>query len=119
MAQKFKLVVSDRIEFDVKFTLNDGGDEKPFGMRLAAKRQTLDQQQQEMDEQVKVIEFLEGRGLVMQAWIGKSPLVDDEGNPVPPGKEALSALFDLVNGSVGLVFAAYLAANSIKGKQGN
>ena len=116
---RFKLVVSDRLEFDVKFTLNDSGEDKPFGMRLAARRQPLADQEKEMSEQVKVAEFLDGRGLAVLSWIGKSPLQDEEGAPVPASKEALQALYDLVGGMVSLVFAGYLQANGAQGKRGN
>ena len=115
----YKLVVSDRLEFDVKFTLNDGGEEKPFGMRLAARRQDLSEQEQALAEQVKVVEFLQGRELKLMGWIGRAPLVDDEGHAVPAGPQALQALFDMVGGMVSLVFAAYLQANGAKGKSGN
>jgi hypothetical protein len=115
----FKLAVSDRIEFDVKFTLNDNGVEKPFGMRLAANRQALTEQEQEMREGAVVKEFLDGRELEMLGWIGKSPLVGEDGKPVPAGATALEALFDMVGGMVSLVFASYLQANGAKGRSGN
>lgn len=115
----FKLVVSDRIEFDVKFTLNDGGTEKPFGLRLAARRQPLEDQQREFSAGVKVAEYLEARGCVVLSWIGSSPLVDEEGNPVPASKEALDVLYAQVGGMVELVWASYLQANGAKGKSGN
>lgn len=115
----YKLVVGDRIEFDVKFTLNDAGEEKPFGMRLSARRQELSDQERELREQVKVQEFLEARGVSLQAWIGKSPLQEPDGSPVPPSAEALAALYTLVSGMVALVFAAYLRANGAIGTAGN
>jgi len=115
----YKLVVSDRLEFDVKFTLNDGGEDKPFGMRLAARRQDLSEQEQALAEQVKVLEFLEGCGLEMLSWIGKPALETDEGKPVPAGPVALQALMGMVGGMVSLVFAGYLQANGAKGKSGN
>lgn len=119
MPALYKLAVSDRIEFDVKFTLNDGGVEKPFGMRMAARRQVLTEQEQEMREGAVVKEFLAGRGLEMTAWIGKSPLVMEDGKPVPAGDAALQALYELVGGMVSLVFAHYLQANGAKGRSGN
>lgn len=119
MAAIYKLVVGDRIEFEVKFTLNDDGVEKPFGMRLSARRQELTEQERELGEQVKVQEFLAARGVTLVSWIGKSPLKDAEDNPVPPGAEALQALFQLVGGMVSLVFAGYLAANGARGTSGN
>ncbi len=75
-AATFKLVVGDRVEFDIKFTLNDAGEEKPFGMRLSARRQELSAQERELHEQVKVQEFLAARGVTLLSWIGKSPLQD-------------------------------------------
>lgn len=119
MAKIYKLVVSDRVEFDVKFTLNDAGVDKHFGMHLSAQRQPLEDQERELNEQVKVQEFLEGRQVRMVAWLGKSPLNDEAGDPVPPGPEALDALLKLVGGMVALVFASYLQANGAKGKSGN
>jgi hypothetical protein len=119
MAGLYKLAVSDQIEFDVKFTLNDNGTEKPFGMRMAARRQALTEQEQEMREGAVVKEFLEGRGLQMVQWIGKSPLVGEDGKAVPAGEEALQALYELVGGMVSLVFANYLQANGAKGRSGN
>jgi hypothetical protein len=119
MSKTYKLVVSPRIEFDVKFSLNDGGTEKPFGMRLAAQRQPLGEQAREFSEQIKVKEFLEARGLVMLGWIGKAPLVGENDEPVPAGPEALNALYDLVVGMVELVFASYQQANGAKGRTGN
>jgi hypothetical protein len=115
----YKLVVSDRLEFEVRFTLNDAGQDKPFGLRLAARRQDLSEQEQSLAEQVKVLEFLQGRELVMLDWIGKPALQDADGKPVAPGKEALQALFDMVGGMVSLVFAGYLQANGAKAKAGN
>ncbi|MFN4115218.1 MAG: hypothetical protein ACK4F7_01800 [Inhella sp.] len=115
----YKLVVSDRIEFDVKFTLNDGGEDKPFGMRLSAQRQLREQQQEDMAAGVKVGDFLKERKVALVAWIGKAPLADEDGNPVPPSPQALEALYDLVGGMVDLVFAGYLLANGARGKSGN
>lgn len=119
MAGVYKLVVSDRIEFDVKFTLNDGGEDKAFGLRLSARRQPRHAQEQELHEQVKVKEFLDARSIAMVAWIGRAPLVDDDGAPVPAGREALEALYELVGGMVSLVFSGYLLANGAQGKSGN
>lgn len=115
----FTLAVGNTVEFEVKFTLNDGGVEKPFGLRLTAQRQPLTDQERELNEQVRVQEFLEARGVRMVGWIGKPALVDSDNAPVPPGKEALDALYALVGGMVSLVFAGYLQANGARGKSGN
>lgn len=119
MSKSYKLAVSPRIEFDVKFSLNDGGTEKAFGLRLAAQRQPLDEQKREFSEQIKVKDYLEARGLVMLGWIGKAALETEAGDPLPPGKEALDALCELVVGMVELVYANYQQANGAKGRSGN
>ncbi len=116
----YKLVVSDRIEFDVKFSLNDAGEEKSFGVRLAAKRIPREQLTEERDANIPLEKFFAARGLQMLAWIGKSPLIDEEsGDPVPPGDDALKALMDMVGGFPMLVYAGFLDANGAKGKAGN
>lgn len=116
-----KLIVSNRIEFDVRFTLNDGGEEKPFGIRLSAERQPLDKYQAEMKTGMTVGEFLKARGVSMKAWIdGKSPLVDDVTNEaIPPGPDALQALHELIGGMTSLIHLGYLEANGAKGRAGN
>lgn len=119
MAGLYKLVVGDRIEFDVKFSLNDNGVDKPFGMRLTARRQPLQDQEKELQEQVKVQEFLDGRDVTLTQWIGKAPLEDAAGEPAKPSKEALDALYAQVGGMVHLVLAGYMQANGAKGKSGN
>ncbi|MCV2423407.1 hypothetical protein LNV47_22725 [Paucibacter sp. DJ4R-1] len=119
MTGTYKLVVGDRIEFDVKFSLNDGGVDKPFGMRLTARRQPLQDQERELHEQVKVQEFLDGRGVTLTQWIGKAPMEDDQGQPAPASKDALDALYTQVGGMVHLVLAAYMQANGARGKSGN
>lgn len=116
----YKLTVSARIEFDVKFTLNDGGEEKKFGARLSAKRIAQDKLKAEFDAGVTVGDFLKARGLTMLEWIGKPALEEEEtGNPLPPGEVALQALQDLISGMVNLVYASYLEANGARGRAGN
>lgn len=115
----FTLAVGNTVEFDVKFTLNDGGTDKPFGMRLTAQRQPLSDQERELNEQLRVQEFLDARGVKMVSWIGKPALLDDDGAAVPAGKDALDSLYALVGGMVSLVFAGYLQANGARGKSGN
>lgn len=117
---KYKLIVSDRIEFNVHFSLNDGGVEKPFGIRLAANRQSLEDQQKDLKAGITVGDYLKQRDLTMKAWIGESvPLIDEKNQPVPAGAEALAALQDLVVGMVGLINAGFLEANGAKGRAGN
>lgn len=119
MAGTYRLVVGDAVEFEVKFSLKDGGHEKTFGMRLAGRRQALEEQRRDLSDATKVEDYLDARGVTLMAWTGKSPLNDAEGNPVPPSKEALQALYALVGGMVALVLAGYLEAIGARGKSGN
>lgn len=119
MAAKYKLTISDRVEFDVKFTLNDAGKEKPFGFRLSALRMPLDEQQAALKTEMTVGEFLADRDLVMKSWLGESPLKDEKGEAVPAGPEALEAMQTLVSGMVTFVHIGYLEANGAKGRAGN
>lgn len=116
---KFKLIVSDRIEFDVKFTLNDSGTEKPFGAKFVADRTPMEEMQPLLSSGINVGDFLKGRKVAMKAWIGKAPLVDEAGAEVAAGADALQALHDMVGGFTALLYAGYLEANGAKGRSGN
>lgn len=115
----FKLVISDRVEFDVKFSLNDGGKVKSFGMRLAANRALQDQIDAEFQAGITVGDFLKSRGLSMLSWNGLCPLQEEDGAPVAAGPEALQATMDLIPGMTGLIYAGFLQANGAQGKSGN
>lgn len=124
MGKTYKLVVSDRVEFDVRFTLNDAGKDKHFGMRLSANRQPLDEQERALSDGTKFKAFLEERGVQMVSWIldkdcHEAPLKGEDGKHLEAGAEALEALYVLVGGMVSLVFTAYLQANGAKGRSGN
>lgn len=117
-----KLVVSDDIEFDVKFTLNDNGKSSEFGFRAHGKRLPQDRLTAEVKESgLTLSEFLQQRGNVrMVSWIGDSPLVDDDTNAaIEAGSGALQALLDIVSNMAMVLFNAYLDANGAKAKQGN
>lgn len=113
----YKLTVSDDIEFDFRFTLNDAGEPREFGARIRARRTP----QRDIGEALKgtVAEFIEGRDMRMQAWIGKAALVSDDGAEAPAGPEALAALLDIVSGAGPTLLQAYLEANGAKGRAGN
>ena len=126
MSAIFKMVLGERVEFDVKFSLNDAGEDKHFGMRLTARRQPLTEQERELGDHVTVQQFLADRDVKMTAWLLDKPplqkvppLQDAEGAPVPPGAEALQFLMKEVGGIVSLVFAGYLRANGAAGASGN
>lgn len=117
-----KLVVSDEIEFDVKFTLNDGGKLREFGFRARGARVKQDELTAAMrDSGVPVHEFLRQRSSVrMLSWIGDAPLQDaDTGAAAAPGPEALDTLMSTVSNMGNVVFGAYFEANGAKGKSGN
>lgn len=115
----FKLVISDRVEFDVKFSLNDGGKAKAFGLRLAANRALQDQIDAEFQAGTTVGDFLKARDLAMLGWIGLCPMEDEGGAPVAAGPKALQAAMDLIPHVTGLIYAAFLQANGAQGKSGN
>lgn len=116
----FKLIISNRVEFDVRFTLNDAGEAKAFGLRLSADRSLIDEIKADHSEELNIGEFLRKRNVTMLAWIGKAALEDAEtGHPVPPGEEALQGLMGLVSGMAQLIYVAYLDANGARGKAGN
>lgn len=115
----YKLAVGDRVEFIVNFSLNDNGKDKRFGMRMSADRQLLEEQEAAMAEHTLTKDYLDGRAITLDAWTTNSPLRDAEGKPVPPGPDALNALYTLVPGMVPLVLAGFMQANSAKGRSGN
>lgn len=126
MSGIYKIVVGERVEFDVKFSLNDAGEEKHFGMRLTARRQALTEQERVLGDQITVQQFLADRDVKMTAWLLDKPplqkvppLQDADGAPVPPGADALQFLMREVGGVASLVFAAYLRANGAQGAAGN
>lgn len=117
----FKLVVSPRVEFDVKFSLRDGQEDRKFGMVLSAERTEADALAAEREKgTIDFREFLAARGVQLVRWIDKAPLVDqDTGEAVPPTQEALDALLGMVAGLSGLCFNEFLGANGARGKSGN
>ncbi len=117
MPTRYKLTVSDAVAFDVKFSLNEGGDERQFGFRAEAKRA----KQPEAGDGTTVGQFLADRAAArMVSWIGDAPLVDeDTGQEVAAGSDALAALYDLLPNMPGLVLSAYLEATNAKAKLGN
>ena len=112
-----KLKVSDTVKFDVRFTLNDAGTPVEYGFRMEAKRA----KQPDAASGETVGDFLSKRAAVrMAAWVDDvSPLQDDDGAAVPPGSQALEALYQLLPNMPGLVLGAYLEATSAKAKSGN
>lgn len=112
-----KLVISNDVAFDVRFTLNDAGKPIDFGFRVEAKR--TDQPQPGSGETVG--DYLDKRAKVrMVSWVDdRSPIEGDGGKPVAAGAEALAALYELLPNMPGLVLGAYLEATGAKAKSGN
>lgn len=111
----YKLIVSDRVAFDVRWTLNDAGTEREFGFKAEARRV-----KEPGAESGTVGEYLsKDAQLRMVAWIGEAPLQDEQGQPPPPGQEALFWLYEEVEKLPGIVLARYLEAIGPKAKLGN
>jgi hypothetical protein len=120
-----KLVVSDKVAFPIRFTLNVEGKEVDFGFRLEAKREVHDTIVREAglpeNRNKAPVPWLRERvGLRMVSWIGESPLKDaDSDTVIAAGDIALDAIADLVSNVGSMVHVGYLTAISAKGKSGN
>lgn len=116
----YKLIVSDRLDFEVKFSLKDGSADKHFGLLMTGMRCPREQIEKEHAAGVTIGEFLASREVKLVGWLnGVSPLKDENDEPVAAGAEAYEALCDLVAGIPGLVHLGYLEANGAKGRAGN
>lgn len=110
----YKLIVSDRVAFDVRWTLNDAGTEREFGFKAEADRV------KEPSGGVTIGDYLANNAKVrMVAWIGEPPVVDEEGKAPPPGQQAIDALYEVMDKIPGIVLARYLEAIGPKAKLGN
>lgn len=111
----YKLIVSDRVAFDVRWTLNDAGTEREFGFKAEARRV-----KEPGAESGTVGEYLsKDAQLRMVAWIGEAPLQDEQGQQPTPGQAALDALYEAIEKLPGIVLARYLEAIGPKAKLGN
>jgi len=111
----YKLIVSDEVAFDVRWTLNDKGVEREFGFKAEAVRV-----KEPGAESGSVGDYLSKAARVrMVDWIGDPPVVDDEGRAPAPGASTLQALYDLIDRLPGIVLARYLEAIGPKAKLGN
>lgn len=115
----YKLIVSDRLDFEVNFSLKDGAEDKHFGLLMTATRCPRDQIEKEHASGITIGDFLAARGCNLVGWVkGVSPLKKED-DPVPASAEAYKVLCDLVAGIPGLVHLGYLEANGAKGRAGN
>ncbi len=111
----YKLIVSDKVAFDVRWTLNDNGDEREFGFKAEARRV-----KEPGAESGTVGDYLSRDAKVrMVEWIGDPPVVDEEGKAPPAGQPALDALYECIEKLPGIVLARYLEAIGPKAKLGN
>lgn len=118
----FRLVVSNTIEFTARFALNDEGTERAYGIRLRAKRVPANELQANLQTSGEAMDAFLARpelGLHMVDWVGDPALVDDDGQPAPPGAEAFAHLLKTVGNMAMLAFGAYAEANGAKAKLGN
>lgn len=117
---RYKLIVSDDIEFTAKFTLNDNGTDRVFGARLRARRCAGDDLDAKLKTQgLLARDLLAAQGLTLKAWDGDAPFVDTATNaPAPPDADALADLLALP-GMPNVLLTDYLSANGARAKQGN
>jgi hypothetical protein len=120
----FKLVISDLVEFPVKFTLNDAGKMRQFVFSLIAKRKPVDELRefatrvaQAGDDHEETVRQMLLDTIV--GWRGQTLVVEEEtGAPAGYTREGMEMVLDLV-GVRTLVMTAYFGACSEKGKEKN
>lgn len=111
----YKLIVSDEVAFDVRWTLNDKGVEREFGFKAEALRV-----KEPSAESGTVGDYLSKAARVrMVEWIGDPPIRDEEGRVPAPGPAALDGLYEAIDKLPGIVLARYLEAIGPKAKLGN
>jgi len=110
----FRLVVSDTITVPVSGRLPDaGGRPVPFTFSLIARRLPAGELRAAVDANDRTVpEFLQS---VTRGWSG---VLDDQGAELAYSPAALDALLDIV-GMSGLIFAAYIEACGVRGKEKN
>lgn len=121
----YKLVISNRVEFPVRFSVRDGATDRSFAITAQCNRVDVEEFRKSLTTSEKTLgkeiaDYLasEPVGLRMLAWVGDPLLVDENGVGAPAGPEALADLLKL-DGMLQNVFAALADANSAKGKLGN
>lgn len=117
----YRLIVSDTVEFSVRFILRDGAEERTFGITLRARRVDSAAMLQEMQDSAESLDVFLRRpqyGIEMVDWIGQAALVDADGKLAPAGADALSTLYQ-VSGLSALVLRAYHDAIGAKARAGN
>ena len=121
----YKLAIAPKVEFTVKFDLEDAGKARKFSVRLIGDRIDEDTIQSYIEAQrgqsPRDIEVSTGAFLRahINGWRDQTLIEDeDTGAPAAFSTEAFGAMLS-VAGMTGLVFAAYCEANRAKGKPGN
>lgn len=109
----YRLIVSDEVAFDVRWTMNDKGAEREFGFKAEALRV-----KEPGADSGTVGDYLSKAARVrMVSWIGEPPIVDAEGRA--PGPVELGDLYEVIDKLPGIVLARYLEAIGPKAKLGN
>ena len=117
----YRLIVSDTVEFPVRFVVRDGTTERTFGFTLRARRADSAVMLREMQDSAESLDAFLQRpeyGITMVDWIGQPPLADAEGKPAPAGADALAVRYQ-VSGLSALVLRAYHDAIGAKARAGN
>ena len=121
----YKLAVAPKVEFPIKFELEDAGKVRKFSARLVGDRVEEDviqahieaqQGQSTREIEVATSAFLQQR---ITGWRDQTLVLDEDTDaPAAFSADAFGAML-AVAGMTGLVFAAYAEANRAKGKRGN
>jgi hypothetical protein len=113
----FKLVISNSVDVDVKFTVQDAGTKQTFTFTLQAERLPAEafKNLADTEEDRTVAEFLADK---VTGWKNQRLVVNDNGTPVEFSREALEVMLSLA-GLAGLVFSAYVKACGAQGKEKN
>jgi hypothetical protein len=119
----YKLVVSDKVHFDVEFSFTAEDQTVEVGFRVEATRVALPGEGSGVTVGDFLTKMAEARLL---KWLSgedgklKCPLVDvDTGAPPASGPQALAAVYSVFPSTPGLVYSGYLSATGIKAKSGN
>lgn len=121
----YKLAVAPKVEFPIKFELEDAGKVRKFSARLVGDRIEEDVIQAHIEAQrgqsTREIEVATGAFLQQHitGWRDQALVLDEDTDaPAAFSADAFGAML-AVAGMTGLIFATYAEANRAKGKPGN
>lgn len=111
----FKLVISDTVEFSVKFAVNDGGKTRHFSFGLTGNRLSQEEIDRRRGDESTINDLLEAN---LTGWRGQALVLDGDDKPAAFSIDALRAML-AVRGVPHVIVAAYLEACDARGKEKN